>query len=216
MHDVSIRAARPEDVSAIASLLETLARKYITYEFAQTAEQKFLKSNDEASINTFIAEGFLYWVAERSNEIIGFVGVRNNSHLYHLFVADSAQHRGVARALWQTAMDRCRAAGNSGRFTVNSSNNAVAAYESFGFVRAGPQQNSDGVLFNPSSVFFKDSRLTGACSRRWEALARLKRGASRHRGPPTTVCARTFRFGAEGESAPPERRGSSRSAQKHC
>ena len=32
-------------------------------------EEKFLKSNDEASINTFIANGFRYWVAERDSEI---------------------------------------------------------------------------------------------------------------------------------------------------
>lgn len=149
MNEITIRAARSADIPAIAKLLEQLARRHITFEFSPSAEQKFLKSNDETSINTFLANGFRYWVAESTNEIIGFAGVRDHSHLYHLFVAEHAQRQGIARRLWQTAMDCCRTAGNSGRFTVNSSNNAVAVYESFGFVRSGPQQNSDGVLFNP-------------------------------------------------------------------
>lgn len=152
MNEISIRAARSEDIPAIAKLLEQLARRHITFEFSPSVEEKFLKSNDEASINTFIANGFRYWVAERSHEIVGFAGVRDHSHLYHLFVAEHAQRQGIARRLWQTAMHYCRAAGNSGRFTVNSSNNAVAVYESFGFVRSGPQQNADGVLFNPMAL----------------------------------------------------------------
>ena len=133
----------------IAALLEQLARRYITVEFTPSAEAKFLKSNDVASINTFMTSGFRYWVAERNGSLVGFVGVRDHSHLYHLFVAESEQKHGIARALWQTAERACRAAGNTGRFTVNSSNNAVGVYEAFGFVRAGPPQNSDGVLFNP-------------------------------------------------------------------
>jgi ribosomal protein S18 acetylase RimI-like enzyme len=149
MNEISIRPAVPEDVPMIAALLEQLARRYITVEFTPSAEAKFLKSNDVASISAFIANGFRYWVAERGGALIGFVGVRDHSHLYHLFVAESEQRRGVARDLWQTAKRACRVAGNPGRFTVNSSNNAVGVYESFGFARVGEPQNSDGVLFNP-------------------------------------------------------------------
>ena len=149
MNRVSIRPAVADDVPVIAALLERLAQQYITVEFSASAEAKFLKSNDAASISTFIASGFRYWVAERSGAVIGFVGIRDHFHLYHLFVSESEQRKGVARALWDTANRACRAAGNPGRFTVNSSNNAVGVYESFGFVRTGPPQSSDGVVFNP-------------------------------------------------------------------
>lgn len=152
MKKVDIRAARREDVAAIANLLEQLAHRYITSEFDRAAEVSFLKSNDETSINGFIAAGFRYWVAEQNGRLVGFARVRDDSHLYHLFVAETAQRRGVARALWNTARNACLAAGNPGRFTVNSSNNAVAVYESFGFVRSGPRQNSNGILFNPMEL----------------------------------------------------------------
>ena len=86
------------------------------------------------------------------SRIVGFVGVRDNKHLYHLFVANDFQRRGVARRLWTVAREECIAAGNPGTFTVNSSNNAVAAYERLGFVRSGPTKNDDGVLYNPMAT----------------------------------------------------------------
>lgn len=138
MPTASIRPIRPEDVPAVAKLLETLARKSITFEFSPFAEKEFLLDNNEASINSFIDSGFRYWVAEKNKSIAGFVGIGDNSHLYHLFVSESEQNQGLARQLWDVAMAACLAAGNPGRFTVNSSNNAVPVYESFGFVRTLP------------------------------------------------------------------------------
>lgn len=152
MNNIDIRPAQRDDTPAIAKLLEQLARRYITFEFDHAAEERFLTSNDEAAINGFISAGFRYWVAEQNGGLVGFAGVRDDSHLYHLFVAEIAQRRGVARLLWNAALNACLAAGNPGRFTVNSSNNAVAVYESFGFVRSGPQQNANGVLFNPMEL----------------------------------------------------------------
>jgi ribosomal protein S18 acetylase RimI-like enzyme len=141
MNTTGIRPIQPPDVPAVARLLETLARKSITCEFSPSAQEKFLLSNNEASIRGFIGSGFRYWVAEKDKSIVGFVGIRDNSHLYHLFVSESEQRQGLARKLWHVAMAACREAGNTGRFTVNSSNNAVPVYESLGGVRTKPTQN---------------------------------------------------------------------------
>lgn len=149
MSTIHIRCLRLDDVPEVAALLEQLARSSITGEFSPQAEEKFLRSNDAAAIRGFIAQGFQYWVALSVQTIIGFVGIRDNSHLYHLFVAQPFQRQGIARLLWQNAREACRAAGNLGRFTVNSSNNAVEAYEALGFRRSEPMQNSDGILYNP-------------------------------------------------------------------
>ncbi|MGI8981615.1 MAG: GNAT family N-acetyltransferase [Pirellulaceae bacterium] len=149
MSTIQIRRLRPDDVADVAALLEQLARTSITGEFSPLAQEKFLRSNDAAAIHGFIANGFQYWVAESNQAIIGFVGIRDNSHLYHLFVAKSFQRQGIAHQLWQVAQEACQAAGNPGRYTVNSSNNAVGFYESLGFRRSHPMQDSDGVLYNP-------------------------------------------------------------------
>jgi ribosomal protein S18 acetylase RimI-like enzyme len=146
---IHIRPLRLDDIDKVAALLERLARGAITGEFTPQAEEKFLRNNDATAIQGFVAAGFRYWVAENDQGIVGFVGVRDSSHLYHLFVAEAFQRQGLARRLWQTARDACCAAGNPGRFTVNSSNNAIGVYEAFGFRRSQPMQDSDGVLYNP-------------------------------------------------------------------
>ena len=153
---ISIRTLEQADISAVAALLERLARKSITVEFSATAEDKFLRANDAAAISSFVENGFKYHVAEADGELIGFVGVRDNSHLYHLFVAEAVQRNGVARSLWKVAKAACHAAGNKGRFTVNSSNNAIEVYKSFGFVHAAPVQDSDGVMYNPMLLDERD------------------------------------------------------------
>ena len=140
------------DIPSVASLLESLAREHITHEFSPQAQARFLANNNEDRIRAFVAHGFRYHVAESRGRIVGFVGARDNQHLYHLFVANDCQRQGLGRRLWAVAREACLAAGNPGSFTVNSSNNAVPVYERLGFVRAGPTKNHGGVLYNPMTT----------------------------------------------------------------
>jgi ribosomal protein S18 acetylase RimI-like enzyme len=150
--DVLIRSLAPADISAVAALLETLAHEYILHEFAPEARAQFLSKNNADSIRGLVEKGFRYHVATVKNRIVGFVGTRDNSHLYHLFVANEFQRQGLGRRLWNTARSECVAAGNTGTFTVNSSNNSIPVYERFGFVRSGPAQNMSGVIYNPMAL----------------------------------------------------------------
>jgi ribosomal protein S18 acetylase RimI-like enzyme len=146
---VSIRRLDPSDVPAVADLLEHLARVSITDEFSKPAEEHFLQANNAAAIGANVLNGFEYHVAVLGETVVGFVGVRDNSHLYHLFVAEWLQRQGIGRQLWQCAKRVCYAKGNHGRFTVNSSNNAISMYETFGFVRSASPLNDAGVMYNP-------------------------------------------------------------------
>jgi len=150
--DCSIRPMSNADVPPVATLLASLAREHITHEFEPRARELFLAKNDETNIRGFIARGFRYHVAESRGRIVGFVGVRDNRHLYHLFVANDFQRRGVARRLWTVVREQCIAAGNPGSFTVNSSNNAIPVYERLGFVRSGPAKNDGGIVYNPMAT----------------------------------------------------------------
>lgn len=150
--DVRIRILQFEDIPSIVNLLHELAEEFITSEFDANARRAFLEKNNQSAIEKFVSDGFRYHVAETSEGPIGFVGVRDNKHLYHLFVARPFHRQGLGRRLWEAAMSECRAAGNTGNFTVNSSNNAVAVYEHFGFVRSAPMQNNNGVFFNPMTL----------------------------------------------------------------
>lgn len=139
----------PTLVPAIAALLRELALEFIVHESTPEGAATFLAENDQLGVRTYLAHGHVYHVALDGAELAGFVAIRDNSHLFHLFVGKRWQGRGLARRLWNVARAAAIARGGDGNFTVNSSNYAVPAYQAFGFVRVAPTQCVKGLYFNP-------------------------------------------------------------------
>jgi GNAT superfamily N-acetyltransferase len=149
---IAIRPMEESEIETVARLLAELSSAFILPRFDPAARERFLAKNGAAAIREFVAGGFRYHVAEAEGRIVGFAGVRGNSHLYHLFVATALQRQGIGRRLWATARRACEAAGHAGPFTVNASDNAVAVYERWGFRRTGPAQSSNGIVYNPMEL----------------------------------------------------------------
>jgi GNAT superfamily N-acetyltransferase len=147
-----IRPLEHGDIPAAARLLRSLALEFVVNEATTEEASTFLRENDEEGLRGFVERGYVYHVALIDGEVAGFVAVRERSHLYHLFVGRRWQRQGVARRLWDVARNAALADGNPGSFTVNSSNNAVPVYESFGFVRTAPMQCVRGICFNPMQL----------------------------------------------------------------
>ena len=133
---MKIRLATVDDAPRISSLIRDLAKEFIAHEFSEEGANVLLGSMDEPSIRGYIESGYRYHIAEEGSGLAGVVAVRDNSHLYHLFVSEHFQGQGLARRLWEVAKTASLSAGNPGLFTVNSSRYAVGMYENFGFVRA--------------------------------------------------------------------------------
>jgi GNAT superfamily N-acetyltransferase len=83
---------------------------------------------------------------------VGVAGIRDTTHVYHLFVAEAFHRQGLATSLWEIAKAAALAAGNPGRFTVYSSLHAVPVYERFGFRATGPEVHKHGVAFVPMEL----------------------------------------------------------------
>lgn len=153
---MEIRQASVADAKAIAALIHDTALQFITPELSPEATAYFLQANNEAAVAGFIQQGFIYFVAEHEDiagvKLMGCIGMRNLSHIYHLFVAEVWQGQGFGRRLWQHAMAYCVERGNPDVFTVNSSNHAVAMYQALGFVATHPMQQLNGVRFNPMQL----------------------------------------------------------------
>jgi GNAT superfamily N-acetyltransferase len=158
MAQPTIRAARLDDSEQIAALIGELALKFIVPEFSPAGRNRFLSDHTPASIAKRMQAGFDYHVAETPAEVVGVVGVRESSHLYHLFVAGAIQGRGLGRRLWEHAKAVCLDKGNPGIFTVNSSRNAVRMYERLGFVVTAPVQDIGGVPLDQHVRRLADSR----------------------------------------------------------
>ncbi len=149
---MEIRAATSRDAESISNLVRQLSAEYIAHEFTAEGREILLNSMTPAAIEKYMQSGFRYHVAEVGSQLVGVVGVRDNSHLYHLFVAESYQRQGVATGLWQLAMQACLDEGNPGEFTVNSSNYAQKVYETLGFVAQSGPQDKNGVIFIPMKL----------------------------------------------------------------
>lgn len=87
-------------------------------------------------------------MAQVGSGLAGVAGMRDGSHLYHLFVAERFHGRGIGARLWEVAKREAQEAGADG-FTVNASLYAVPIYQRFGFVPTGEQVVKDGLVSLP-------------------------------------------------------------------
>ena len=148
----SIRAGILEDAPTISEFVRELSEEFIVDEFSADARARFLEDHSEEKVQERLMGDFRFYVAETRTEIAGVAAIRENSHLFYLFVGRTHQRRGLARRLWAQVLSDSLARGNPGRFTVNASNHAVPAYEKLGFQRIQPTKNADGILYNPMAL----------------------------------------------------------------
>jgi GNAT superfamily N-acetyltransferase len=145
------------DIPAVAQLMRKLSEEYIVNEGSAAAASNFFRENDEQGLRNFVAAGIVYHVAERDDTILGFIAVREKKHLFHMFVDKQHHRQGIARALWAVARQAAIEAGNTGVFTVNSSNYALPVYKAMGFVPTAPKQFTNGLYYNPMQLDGSDS-----------------------------------------------------------
>lgn len=147
---MEIRPGRKFDSESISILLTSLAVKYIAKSFSEEGRTNLLNSMTPEAIEGFFDDGFRYHVGEIDGEIVGVVGTRDDSHLFHLFVDDRYQGKGYSSRLWAIGREACLKSGNNpGYFTVNSSLNAQHVYERWGFERDGSLREGGGVKDQP-------------------------------------------------------------------
>lgn len=152
MMTMLIRAATLDDAPAMSDLIRPLASAHITPDFSPAGAANLLASMAPEALVRYFHAGYVYHVAEVDGNIVGVVGVRDNRHLFHLFVSDDFHGRGFARELWRVARAACRQNGHAGDFTVNSSQFAVGMYRKFGFVEASPPVTVNDVTFIPMKL----------------------------------------------------------------
>lgn len=149
---MAIRPATVADAPAVSSLILGL-RHLLTIRPDGQGAEKFLATLEPEPLALLLADPrFRYFVLELDGQLAGAVAMRDDSHLYHLFVAQPFQGRGLARRLWDYVRGDAIARGNPGQFTVNSSVFAEPVYRGFGFVATGGRQEVDGLAFTPMQL----------------------------------------------------------------
>jgi N-acetylglutamate synthase-like GNAT family acetyltransferase len=152
MSEMKIRAARQDDAKEISQLISCLTAKFITDSFSPEGKDHLISTMTPQAIEDFMQLGYRYQVAEKAGKLVGVSAIKDNKHLYHLFVSEHCQRQGIAGQLWKSAMKDCISRGNSGEFTVNSSLYARGFYKKLGFVELlGPKEHR-GVVFFPMKL----------------------------------------------------------------
>ena len=146
---ISIRDATPADAAAISQLVCKSARATIFANGPVNGCNYFLAMNTAAAIAGRMRANYGYYVAEEDGQVVGMIAMRDNEHLYHLFVEQACHGKGIGRRLWDHAREICRRNGNPGHYTVNSTPEAIPIYERFGFVATGKIETRNGLTALP-------------------------------------------------------------------
>ena len=148
---IHYRLAGPQDAIAIGVLARRVTRRWILPEQPASAAPPLLLGMNALVIRGKILAGQRFHLAwDDDGCLVGVAAVRENSHLFQLFVTTRMHGHGIARRLWLRAMrDAMRRAGTR-RFTLNASAMAVPVYRHFGFVPSGPATTgSTGLVTQP-------------------------------------------------------------------
>ena len=146
---MEFRAGSPADAEAIAGLIASFQSELTDDPSGAGAEEYLASVSVQAERKYLASERYRYLLAYSGSQLAGFIAIRDGSHLFHLFVERSHQRRGIARRLWERALEELCVPGSDGGFTVNSSLSAVPVYQAFGFIPAGSIQSMHGISFLP-------------------------------------------------------------------
>lgn len=140
---MNVRQAMTEDVAEIRALVVSLSGFYLSDPHAAPPRWLTETLTVEQFGSRLGSTDFVNRVALVGGELVGYVCMKKNGHLYHLFVSEQHQGKGIARALWGSMLECCKCS----TYTVRSSLYAVPMYKRLGFVETGPVAEQEGVQF---------------------------------------------------------------------
>lgn len=151
--DIFLRKMKAGEEKSVCDLVVRTFNEFVAPEYSPEGVEKFLNGATPERISELLQEGSLILLAETGSEIVGVIIMvfRNNKHhIRWLFVDGKFHRRGIARSLFNRALEILRSYNPEIReITVNSSPYAVRAYERMGFRRMEEERSEDGIYVNP-------------------------------------------------------------------
>ena len=147
MSSIIYRQIKPFETTAVATLARAVFDQFVAPHYRPDGILEFHRYASANALSQRQDSGHFTLVAEHSGELIGMLHLGNLCHVAMLFVRPAFQHKGVGRGLLTAAGALVGDA--DCEFTVNSSPNAVSAYEHLGFDTIGAEQCIWGIRFIP-------------------------------------------------------------------
>ena len=118
--------------------------------YSKKGQKNFKKYADPEEMSARVHALHFVLLALADDEIIGMIEMRRHRHVSLLFVEQEFQGKGLGGEILGLAVEICLSNSSPLReVTVNSSPNAVKAYERMGFQITGEEQNINGVRSVP-------------------------------------------------------------------
>lgn len=135
MADLHLRLGRPDDAPAIARLARRVVRRWIAPLQPKEGIASIEASLRVAVIRQRMAAGQRFHLAFRDGVLVGIGAIRNDSHVFHLFVGTRYQGQGIARRLWHRMREDGMRRADTRVFTLYAAPNAESFYAHLGFER---------------------------------------------------------------------------------
>ena len=94
---MKVERATTADAPRISALIRELSEPFLVSPSGEGAEPFFAAISETAIQGYVSASNFEYFVAESQGLLAGVVALRDNGHLFHLFVAEPFQGQGPWR-----------------------------------------------------------------------------------------------------------------------
>ena len=125
MTALRMRLARRDDAPAVARLARRVVRRWIVPEQPRVAVIALEESLRTSVIREKIVTGQRFHLAFVDGALAGVAAVRNDSHVFQLFVGTRYQGQGIARKLWERLRGDCVRRAGTRVFTLNAAPGAV-------------------------------------------------------------------------------------------
>lgn len=155
---ITYRQIHPSETAAVSSLAREVFGNFVTPHYQTDGVAEFHRYASVEALSQRHKSGHITLVAEYSGELVGMLHLREPCHVSMLFVQSSRQRSGIGRGLLTAA--GALAGDPDCEFTVNSSPNAVSAYERLGFRVTGSEQCVHGIRFVPMQRLSHNDRNT--------------------------------------------------------
>ena len=151
---ITYRMMKPADVEQVSDLVRSAFDEFIGPDYSEQGVAEFHRYADPEAFRERVRGGSHFvMVAEVGGRLAGITEIRDCNHVALLFVGKQFHRRGIARALFDRALQQARVTRPGvERVTMNSSRYGVAAYEKLGFRQTGPERSVNGIVFVPMAM----------------------------------------------------------------
>ena len=151
---ITYRMMEATDAEQVSDLARSAFDEFIAPDYTEQGVAEFHRYADPEAFRERVRGGSHFvMVAEVGGRLAGITEIRDCNHVALLFVGKQFHRRGIARALFDRALQQARVTRPGvERVTMNSSRYGVAAYEKLGFRQTGPERSVNGIVFVPMAM----------------------------------------------------------------